>query len=92
MSCGRGTVQIELTDEPRIKVDFADYTVAKKGDAITVSRGQRPPAMMGRAKATALEIVLSEPLTGPRKKKPVRAKSSVDPKKPEDDKPQTQMQ
>ena len=91
---GRGTVQIELTDEPQIKVDFADYTVAKKGDAITVSRGQRPENMMGRAKATALEIVLSEPLTGPRKKKPARAKppvdkkKPVDPKKPEDDKPE----
>ena len=85
---GRGSVQIELTDKPQIKVDFADYTVAKKGDAITVSRGQRPQGVMGRAKATALEIVLSEPLTGPRKKKPVRAKPSVDPKKPADDKPE----
>ncbi len=96
VSFGRGTVQIKLTDEPQIKVDFADYSVAKKGDAITVTRGQRPPNMMGRAKATALEIVLSEPLTGPRKKKLARAKPAEEPKesedekKPMDEKPQAQ--
>jgi len=87
---GRGAVQIELADIPQINVDFADYSVVQKGDAITVSRGQFPQGMMGRAKASELSIVLSDPLTGPRKKKPVRTKPPEQPEGPEgpDDKPE----
>ncbi len=80
----RGTFKIELSEAPSIQVDFADYTCAKKGDKISITKGQMPkmnPMMpqpkIGQAKAGELTIELSEPLIGPRKKsKPGRNTSA----------------
>jgi len=76
---GRGTTEIELAENAGIKVDFADYTVAKQGDSISVTRGQMYPNQVmimqanpnavGRAVALELEIQLSEPLGGAPKKR-----------------------
>jgi len=76
----RGTFKIELQDEPNIQVKFADYSCARKGDKISVTKGLMPPmnpgmpqATLGQAQALALTIELSEPLTGQRKpSKPTR--------------------
>jgi len=75
---GRGTAEIELAENPAIKVDVADYTVAKQGDSISVTKGQMYPNQpmilqanpnaVGQAMALEMEIQLSQPLTGPRKK------------------------
>ncbi len=71
----RGTFKIELAEAPNIQVDFADYTRAKKGDKISITKGKMPrmnpmmpPPKIGQAKADELTIELSEPLIGPRKK------------------------
>ena len=70
---GRGMVQIELADKPSINVDFADYSVAKKGDKISVTRGKMPRGGMGLAQANELKIEVAQPLSSGRKK-PVRTK------------------
>jgi len=68
---GRGLVQVELAENVAIKVDFADYSVAKKGDRISVKKGKMIPGRMGFARASELTIELSDPLTFGTKK-PVR--------------------
>jgi hypothetical protein len=87
---GSGTAEIELAENPAIKVDVADYTVAKQGDSISVTKGQMYPNQpmiiqanpnaVGQAMALEMEIQLSQPLTGPRKK-PLR------PETPKPDRP-----
>jgi hypothetical protein len=79
---GRGTTEIELAENAAIKVDFADYTVARQGDSISVTKGktypnqfmllQANPNAVGRAMALEMEIQLSQPLSGPEKKTPTR--------------------
>jgi len=90
----RGTFKIELEEEPNIQVNFADYSCARKGDKISVTKGLMPPmnpgmpqAALGQAQALALTIELSEPLTGQRKpSKPTRpAPPPHDPKEPSGD-------
>ncbi|HUT12090.1 MAG TPA: hypothetical protein VMY42_16430 [Thermoguttaceae bacterium] len=68
---GRGSVQVELAENVSIKVDFADYSVAKKGDRISIKKGKMFPGRMGFAQAAELTIELSDPLTFGTKK-PVR--------------------
>lgn len=92
---GRGSAEIELAENPTIKVDVADYTVAKQGDSISVTKGQMYPNQpmilqanpnaVGQAMALELEIQLSQPLTGPRKK-PLRPETPK-PSRPEPGEP-----
>jgi len=91
---GRGTTEIELAENAAVKVDLADYTVARQGDSISVTKGktypnqfmllQANPNAVGRAMALELEIQLSQPLSGPEKKTPARpAKQPADEPQPE---------
>jgi len=70
---GRGSVQVELAEKVSIKVDFADYSVAKKGDRISIKKGRMYP---GRP-----TIELSDPLTFGTKK-PVRPTPLPKPRRP----------
>ncbi len=84
------TVQFELAEEPTIDVEIADYSFAKKGDKISITRGRMYAGRMGFARATKLTIELAEPLTL-EKKKPTRRKkptSKRSAKKPKKEKPQ----
>jgi hypothetical protein len=69
----RGKFPFELSDKVAIGVDFADYTVAAKGDKISgkvikiPSRAGSPQALTV-AMATELKIELAEPLVGAKKK------------------------
>ncbi len=60
---GRGMFQIELAEQPQIRVDFADYSVARKDDKISITRGRMFAGRLGMAQAQQLTITLSEPLT-----------------------------
>jgi hypothetical protein len=79
VNTGRGTIPLELTEQPTVAVDFADYTVVSKGDKISV-KGMAPPGRVGMAQATEVKIELSEPLAGGVKKKGSAAKAEA--KKP----------
>lgn len=70
---GRNAVQVQLAEEPEIGVDFADYSVAKQGDRISVTKGKMFAGRIGLAQAQELTIKLSKPLTLA-KKKPARTK------------------
>jgi hypothetical protein len=65
----------ELSDKVAIGVDFADFTVASKGDKITAkvlkvpSRSNSPQAqLVTAAVATEVKIELAEPLVGAKKR------------------------
>ena len=77
---GRGMFQIELAEQPTISVDVAHCNIARKGDKISV-QGISMPARPGLAQAQVVNIVLSEPLTGIKKKRPSGKSSSRPPKK-----------
>ncbi len=82
--CGRGGVfRCELSEQPRIKVDFADYTVAQKDSKISITQGKMPRGTFGVARASVLNIKLNEPLTW-KKKRPIRNKRTPS-KRPADD-------
>lgn len=66
---GRGTLPLELAEDATVAVDVSDYTIAAKGDKITV-KGIASPAMQGRAQAVDVKIELAELLAGAAKKKP----------------------
>lgn len=70
VNAGRGVVLIELSKKPTIGVDFADYSVARQGDKISVTRGKMFRGRPGLAQAQELTVVMAQPLTGPRKKPP----------------------
>jgi hypothetical protein len=64
----------ELTDEPKIKVNLSDYTLASKGDKATI-KGMKA-AGQEVIKAEEVKIELAEPLAGGVKKKtPAKAKA-----------------
>jgi len=71
VNCGRGLVEIQLAEQPEIKIDIVDYSVVKPNDRISVTKGKMFPGQMGIAQAQELTFELSEPLTLG-KKKPVR--------------------
>ena len=60
-------MQFELTDEPSIGVDTIDYTLASKGDKVTI-KGKMMAGRAGLAQADEVKIELAEPLTGMKKK------------------------
>jgi hypothetical protein len=63
----KGTVLCELSDNPRILVDLADYSMARKGDRIKV-QGMKTTGTNGLLQAAQVNIQLAEPL-GEKKKK-----------------------
>jgi hypothetical protein len=92
---GRKLLPFETTEQPKIAVDFRDYSVATKGDKITVKgmAAPNPPNMAmqpGRAQAKEVHIELAEPLTDAKKKAkpemkrpPKRSKKDADEGLPE---------
>lgn len=78
---GRGTARFELIEKPRIDVSLTDYTIASKGDKVTI-RGMMMQNMPGLARATKVEIELAEPLTGGKKKRPPRPAPKHSPRHP----------
>lgn len=84
---GRGSLPLELTEEATIAVDMGDYSVAAKGDKVTV-KGLMMPTMPGRAQAVDVKIELAEPLGGAAttKKKPARPESKKPAKRSKKDK------
>lgn len=87
---GRGTVQIELAENPEIQVDVAGcpanstwFTVARKGDKISITKGKMFPGRMGIAQAGEFAVTLSEPLTFEKKKRPVRPKRTIRKRSPD---------
>jgi hypothetical protein len=73
----RGKLPFELSDKVAIGVDFADYTVAAKGDKISAKvikvpprSGSAQPQAITSAMATEVKIELAEPLAGVQKKRP----------------------
>ena len=74
-----GKLTFELADNAAVDVNSSDYTLAKQGDSIEISHGFKlgNNISIGEAK-----ITLSQPLTGPHKKKP--AAPATHPKKPAD--------
>jgi hypothetical protein len=69
VSAGRGVVQVELGDSPKISVDVADLSVVQKGDKI---KAEGTSVRDGFAQARTITIELSAPLAAPKKKVPRR--------------------
>jgi hypothetical protein len=63
----KGTVLCELNDNPKILLDLADYSLARKGDKIKV-QGLKTAAAPGPIQAMQVKIELASPL-GEKKKK-----------------------
>jgi hypothetical protein len=89
----RHPIELPLADEPTIKLDLADYSIAANGDAIAVQgvaapgrmvAGRPVPNAIGVVQATEVKITLSESLQGNTKKKASAAKSQH-PKKDKDE-------
>ena len=91
VACPGLTVHAEVASDATITVDIADLAAASPGDKIEV-RGWYIKGQEGRGYATDVEVALSNPLTGPKKKgartvKPADkekagdAADSLDPKK-----------
>ncbi|MBN2474696.1 MAG: hypothetical protein JXB62_08810 [Pirellulales bacterium] len=73
----RAVVNIELAEKAAVAVDLADYTVAKNGDKISVSKGKMVVGRPGVAQASELNIELAQPLALPGRKKPPRTKPTT---------------
>jgi hypothetical protein len=85
INAGRGIVQIELADEPAIKVESADYTLACKGDKISI-KGEMLRGSAGLAQAKEVKIELAEPLSLIKKKPtPTKPEPKRPPKRPKKD-------
>lgn len=81
VQAGRAMFQFTPDEKPEIAVDFADYSVAKPGDKISITKGKMFQGRLGLAQALEMTITLSEPLALP-KKKPRRTVTKPPPKKP----------
>jgi hypothetical protein len=82
VQAGRGTLALELTEQPTVSIDVNDYTIASKGDKITVKGIGRP----GMAQATEVKIELAEPLSGAKKKgSSAKSEPKRSPKRPKKD-------
>ena len=68
------TVRIQLAADAKIDVDVADYSVARKGDRVTITKGQKVVGMVGLAQAEELTFQLVLPLSTA-KAKPAAPKS-----------------
>ena len=73
VNAGRAVVRVQVAVDAKIDVDISDYSVAKPGDKISVTRGKMFAGRVGIAQAQELAIKLSKPLALP-KKKPTRKK------------------
>jgi hypothetical protein len=67
VQAGHSPLSFELTEQATVAIDTSDYTLASKGDKITV-KGVVPNPRMPLTHATEVKIELSEPLAGPKKK------------------------
>ena len=63
----KGTVICELSENPKIFLDVADYSMVRKGDKIKV-QGMRMAGIAGPVQAIHVKIELAGPL-GEKKKK-----------------------
>ena len=63
----KGMVLCELSDNPKIHIDLADYSMARKGDKIKV-QGMKMAGVPGPVQAMQVKIELAGPL-GEKKKK-----------------------
>jgi len=82
VNSGRGVVRFKVHEKAKINVDFADYTTAKPGDKIEITKGKMIRGLLGRAQASEVKIELAKPLADPRKKptkKPTRRRSTPKP-------------
>lgn len=73
VQAGRSTVRIELTDNPQVDVDVADYSLAAKGDRIKVKG--RGFASKGLVQAEMVQIDAIQPLTAAKKHSAKSAKT-----------------
>ena len=73
---GKQTIKAELVEEPVVKIDINDYSLATPGDEITISGLGLDQT---KIEATGIEIQLSEKLRGVEmRKKPARGKKTMD--------------
>ena len=72
IQAGHGTLQLTLDDQPTINVELTDYTLAAKGDKVSI-KGMKQPARPGLAQASEVKIELAEPLSGAKKKAPAKS-------------------
>jgi hypothetical protein len=83
VNVGRGTVLADLSEDANIRLNLADYSMARKGDKITVVGmkkrnlpGQAQTAQVNQGQAVQVKIQLAETLAGMTKKSlPVKAQS-----------------
>ena len=76
VQAGRATLPLELTEQPTVAVDSGDYTVATKGDKITIKGVMMPTRAGPMTQAKEVKIEMAEPLVGGKKKGPA-AKSDA---------------
>jgi hypothetical protein len=77
---GRGTMPLELTEQPTVNLDISDFSGVSKGDKIKV-KGVMMTARPGMAQATEVTIELSQPLTGTTRKMPAAKSDAKHPSK-----------
>ena len=75
INVGNGTVLCELSDNAKIRLDVADYTMVRKGDKINVA-GLKIIGVPGQIQALQVKIDLAETLAG-MAMKPPPAKTKV---------------
>ena len=83
----QGAVSLELTEQPTVAVDSSDYTIATKGDKISIKGVMMPTRSGPVTQAKEVKIELAEPLVGGKKKGPA-AKHPAKPAKKDEGLPE----
>jgi hypothetical protein len=79
---GKTQLALQLADDAKISIESSDYSLASKGDQVTV-KGLMLPNRPGMAQATDVKIELSgQAATSPAKKKPAKGEAKKPAKKP----------
>jgi RNase P/RNase MRP subunit p29 len=83
VNAGTASVKFEVTDDATIDVKMADYSLARKGDKVSV-QGRMMKGRPGMGEATSVKIELVSPLSGGKAKpsKPAPKHETRPPKKP----------
>jgi hypothetical protein len=68
VNTGRGTLALELGEQPTIAIDVSDYMMAAKGDKVTVKAIKMPTRSGPAVAALEMKIELAEPLVGAKKR------------------------